>query len=112
MAKTSKAVRRGIYFSEEDSDLLEYIDSQGVSASKFVTQIIREKKEGRLGAAPVASNDLSNRELLKELKAFMEARAFMSQNASEESPFNQVQSSDEISYGGTYSNMLNALDDL
>lgn len=108
MAKTSKAVRRGIYFSEEDSDLLEYIDSQEVSASKFITQIIREKKEGRLGAAPV-KDDLSNRELLQELKTLLESRTFA---ASEEAnSFNQVQSSDDISYGGSYSNVLSGLDD-
>jgi len=112
MPKTSKAVRRGIYFSEEDSDLLEYIDSQEVSASKFVTQIIREKKEGRLGTASLGNDDLTNRQLLQELKAFMESRSFMSPAAPEPNPFNQVQSSDEISYGGSFSNVLSGLDDL
>ncbi|MCL1949020.1 MAG: hypothetical protein FWF59_04735 [Turicibacter sp.] len=109
MAKTSKAVRRGIYFSEEDSDLLAFIDSQEVSASKFVTQIIREKKEGRLGNAP-ASDDLTNRQLLKELKTLIESRSFAG-GASEPAPYNQIQSSDDISYGGVYSNVLSSLDD-
>ena len=110
MAKTSKAVRRGIYFSEEDSDLLDFIDSQEVSASKFVTQIIREKKEGRLGG-PLSGEDLSNRQLLQELKSFIETKSFVAGTPQMQNNFNHIQSSDEISYGGSFSNALSVMDE-
>lgn len=98
----SKAVRRGIYFSEEDNDLLKYIDSQPVSASKFVTQVIREKMEGRLNPVPLATDDITNRQLLKEIQNLL--RSHPAQPRPKEA-------AEPISYSGSYGNLLSGMDD-
>ena len=109
--KKAQAVRRGIYFSESDADLLEYIDSQEVSASKFVTQIIREKMEGRLHQPlPLSEEDLTNRQLLEEIKSLMEnVKGFG--HGVQSRLFNQIKSSDEIGYSGKATVYLDGMDD-
>lgn len=52
--------RRSVYFSEDDSDLLEYINQKDVAFNRYLMRLIREDME--------RDGDISNKQLLLELK--------------------------------------------
>ena len=52
--------RRSIYFTEEDLDLLEYLNQKEVNLNRYLMRLIRQDMMG--------DGDISNRELLEQLK--------------------------------------------
>ena len=52
--------RRSVYFSEDDSDLLDYINRKDVAFNRYLMRLIREDME--------RDEDISNKQLLLELK--------------------------------------------
>lgn len=52
--------RRSIYFTEDDSDLLEYVNQKDIAFNRYLMRLIREDME--------RDGDISNKQLLLELK--------------------------------------------
>ena len=52
--------RRSIYFTEDDLDLLEYVNRKDIAFNRYLMRLIREDME--------RDGDISNKQLLLELK--------------------------------------------
>ena len=57
--------RRSIYFTEDDSDLLEYVNQKDITFNRYLMRLIREDME--------RDGDISNKELLTQLKELLSA---------------------------------------
>lgn len=81
MSKSKEPTRVTLYFSENDTELLNFVNSQGVKRSTFIMSLISKAYKEQLGHSELSNNEilnelkkqneLSNQKLLEDLKQFI-----------------------------------------
>ncbi len=77
---SSESVRVTLYFSEEDKKLLDFVDSQELKRSTYIMSLIKRAYNEQL----TTKTDITNTELLNELKQFITTNSLKSDQIQKE----------------------------